>query len=728
MPQLVTSPGDILLHTDGDAFKNYYTFLYHSLYGDGLWFDGMNYPYGEHVFFADAQPLLSVPLSYFKILPPLIVFHWAIVIGYVLSIVFVYKVLLRFNVNWVWALVFSPLIVIMSPQLFKLTGHYSLAYLCVLPMVFYYHLSYHQTKQRKYAVHLLISSIVFALLHIYFAAMICFWIGAYSIAYLVVHANSLKDKVKYLSPLWLAAFIPIIFIKTILWLTDSTLDRPDYPYGARQNRTYLEDIYSGHISPISNWIRDIGLTETISNGKEGIAYIGVAAILILISALIFVIVKRKRLDFRGQQSLSIWIFIALTMLVFATSIIFIKCFKCLDYAYGIKQFRAVGRFAWAYYYIATIASAVILYRTYQRISNKFVANSLLVAVLAIWLTEAIPYVSWSRYLGKHSSRKYENHLKEDAWIKGLNKYFPNDFQGILMLPYVHVGTEKIGPGASNTHLLAEAFSASLQLNLPLVDVMMSRSGWQQAFGQARISGGIYTHKPLLRNLPNDKPLLLLSNDVIKLTPDEVHLLAASTYIGKVNNNEMYALYPQELKQIEEQATTQIKQVAVSMKIRDTCLVDSGTWYVEHFDKGESRNVLFSSGAIGFVREFSKTIFEKPISPMYDGQLYELSVWSLVPKKNYKIGRFNITLFDSSDNVLSQYKSLMQDATDTYSYWLRSNLFFKMPRNCARVQVDLINVIYPAFDGLDELMLRPTGATIVSKDKEGRIMANNHLLQ
>ena len=54
----------VLTSLGGDGTKNLYTFLYHILYEKGTWFHGMNYPYGEHLVFTDAQPLFSIPLSY----------------------------------------------------------------------------------------------------------------------------------------------------------------------------------------------------------------------------------------------------------------------------------------------------------------------------------------------------------------------------------------------------------------------------------------------------------------------------------------------------------------------------------------------------------------------------------------------------------------------------------------------------------------------------------------
>lgn len=75
---IVLTPGSVLLSTTGDAGKNYFTYLYHSLYGNGMHFDGMNYPYGEHIIFTDGQPLLSVLQGYSRnIIPidPLSIMH-----------------------------------------------------------------------------------------------------------------------------------------------------------------------------------------------------------------------------------------------------------------------------------------------------------------------------------------------------------------------------------------------------------------------------------------------------------------------------------------------------------------------------------------------------------------------------------------------------------------------------------------------------------------------------
>ncbi len=55
----------ILFASSGDGIKNDYTLLYHVLYGrSALLFEGMGYPYGEHILYTDNQPLLAITLQW----------------------------------------------------------------------------------------------------------------------------------------------------------------------------------------------------------------------------------------------------------------------------------------------------------------------------------------------------------------------------------------------------------------------------------------------------------------------------------------------------------------------------------------------------------------------------------------------------------------------------------------------------------------------------------------
>ena len=90
MSFLVTRPWCSIVDLGGDSLKNIYVYLYHSAWGKGYWFDGMNYPYGEHIVFSDGFPLLSVFFATFHHVTPqvaLTFMWWLIGLSYVLEII-----------------------------------------------------------------------------------------------------------------------------------------------------------------------------------------------------------------------------------------------------------------------------------------------------------------------------------------------------------------------------------------------------------------------------------------------------------------------------------------------------------------------------------------------------------------------------------------------------------------------------------------------------------------
>ena len=135
--------------------KNYFAYLYHSLYGHGWQFSGINYPYGEHISFLDAQPAITITLSILRnwinwtpeqlnvILNVLMAF------SFLLAIVYTYKVLCKFKVASTWAAIFAIFIVTLSAQNFNILGGYGLYYAFVTPLIFYWFILYKETGSLK---------------------------------------------------------------------------------------------------------------------------------------------------------------------------------------------------------------------------------------------------------------------------------------------------------------------------------------------------------------------------------------------------------------------------------------------------------------------------------------------------------------------------------------------------------------------------------------------------
>ena len=59
---LLWHPNHYLFATGGDGLKNYFTAAWYVRYDNWLHFTGINYPFGEHITYTDAQPLLAYVL------------------------------------------------------------------------------------------------------------------------------------------------------------------------------------------------------------------------------------------------------------------------------------------------------------------------------------------------------------------------------------------------------------------------------------------------------------------------------------------------------------------------------------------------------------------------------------------------------------------------------------------------------------------------------------------
>ena len=242
---MVTDPGHVIIQLGGDCGKNYYTYLYHAIYGNGVWFEGMNYPYGEHIIYADGQPMLSSLINHFKPVPvrvALAIMNLAIAFSYVLAIVFTYKILKRFGVKPFIAILFACLINLLAPQVMRLRAHFALAYICPIPMLFYWTLFFHATRHWKYPVYIFIMGFIMAFIHLYIGAIIFVWIAFYALGYLLLIKAPVRERMKHVAPILISAVSLFLLIKICIAFTDPVSDRPTFPLNTLETVTHFKEI------------------------------------------------------------------------------------------------------------------------------------------------------------------------------------------------------------------------------------------------------------------------------------------------------------------------------------------------------------------------------------------------------------------------------------------------------------------------------------------------------
>ncbi len=736
---MVTIPWRMLPDLGGDGIKNAFTYLYHSMYGHGYWFGGMNYPYGEHIVYTDGQPLLSVLLTHFHNVTSgqaLTVFWWLTGLSYILAIIFVYRILLRFKVSQAASIIFAGLIVLGDPQIFCLHGHYALGYMCVMPMLFYWSLLYHEEGQRRYCVYIFVIGIITAFLHPYFMAMILVWVMSYTLGYFIFIKQKFTDKLKHVLPVVISAVLVFLVVAIIMKVTDPFTDRPETPFREGDMYTTLPQIFTSEFSPAWKHAINQKLVKKVSNGGEGFSYIGfVCAVAVFMSMLIFAVnkMRKKQTENTVFQIFSpIWLFIAFAVLLLSMGIPFIWHMEwLLDYLSVLKQFRTLGRFIWIFYYVITIYGVVVIgsfVNTLIRKRKLFYAYLILILSMSIWAYEASGNVEFARKLSREGAYNYDLVYSkfEQNWDSFLREkhYQPQDFQAVLLLPFFHIGTEKIWVGDPGW-LITMGVRPALQLHLPIVDVMMSRSSWSVAQKQVKIAGGPFTDKAILRDIKSNKPFLLFSLDNAVLDADQHYLLDASDFIGDFYGGKVYAFYPERLVANDKKCADSVNNILPYMRSADTCVNANGAWYINHFENGKAGTQLFGTGASLPVKS-DEVIANIPVKPVKDSEVYEFSCWFLLSKDDYKSPDIHLDLIGDGGKKINSIIIPTAQSVDSRNLWFRSSKFFYMPAGCRNIICTIEDLHTHSYKIMDEMQLRLATALIISKADDGTIMVNNHL--
>jgi hypothetical protein len=722
----------------GDGAKNNFTYLYHSLYGKGLWFTGMDYPHGDHIVYTD-EPLLSVIMASIGHVTAeqALAFQWiSISLSYAIAIVFVYLTLMHFRVRPALAVIFSCLIIVFTPQLLRIEGHNGLSFACIIPMLFYWTLKYHERRRLKYSIYMYLVGIIYAFIHPYFGAMVLIWASLYVAGYFILTRQSIIEKVKHTLPLFVTAICVLLTWAAVVKATDPIKDRPKTPFTTIYWNTRPRQIITSYISPVSLLAKEKGIIGVIPPKDEGYVYIGV--IIGLTIAVSFFIAIWKRYIKKTSARLvneevfpAIWLFVAFAALLFSMGVPFIWKMEWLyDYLSFFKQFRSLGRFSWIFYYIIAVYTAVMINTAFSRLQARkkiLAAWALVLFAVGLWSYEASGYVRFSRQLAANGVYNYEMMFSkhEQNWASFLKEhnYSSDSFQALLLLPYYHVGTEKLwvgDPGWVGTL----GSKSGLQLQLPIIDAYLARTSWSQAKKQVKLVAGPYVSKPLLTDIKSRKPFLLLHFPEDRIDEDQRYLLEACEFIGFYSQCNVYACYPDRLAANDKKHADMINNLLPQLPVGDTCLANKGTWYVEHFDNNATTH-LFGKGAVKEINIEDTLIASIPITNAADSQRYEFSCWVLLDDKDYSSPDFTLRFYNKGGVQLDTCLVQTINSVDSYHMWFRTSRYFNMPPGCTMVKCTLNRVKKHSYHYMDELMLRPADALIISKDANGRVMVNNH---
>jgi len=485
LPDLIFHPNDILLTGEGDGLKSYFCFFYHIHYDDSLiHFSGMNYPYGEHYLFTDGFPSIAWILQLLPFLEPygITILHLTLIISLWLTPLFIYLVLKKFQTETWIAIVGSFTLFLLQPQFPRLFSHLSLSYSIFFPLSWYLFLRYTENlASKKWMLVLIVNNLFWYFMHPYLGFMITLFNGIQWALQQFSKKLVWKERILHLIPV----VFPVMFVQLFMKLSDTITDRPMNPYGFFDYQAHWKSIFLPPKGAIHEWMENFISFEEFR--WEGQAYIGLLTICMLSFGLIYGIIHiRKAFQPMNHvhRGLLFALIAALLMLVLSFGFPFNGNPHWMEKLTFLKQFRALGRFSWPFFYVSGVIGIVLLSEFYKRLSSfenqlrKPYKSIVFVSIcFGFQLAEAfnllaIPTTFTANLFDQQKLNKEEKQLIARCKKEKESK------DAILPLPWFHIGSEIYGKEAS-VETLRNSFLLSAHTGIPLYAVMMGRTSKKQ---------------------------------------------------------------------------------------------------------------------------------------------------------------------------------------------------------------------------------------------------------
>ncbi len=748
----VFAPNSMLVTGEGDGIKNYFTYWYYIYHDSGHHFTGMNYPFGEHIIFTDNMPLLSMGIKKLATCFPGIIhysigiLHIAMLVAHLAGVHYLFKILCNYQVAPLWAGIGALLIAYGSPQAFKMLMHFGMSFSCLLPFVIYQLMAYHQHRRPKNVVWIFIVLSLFTFLHLYNFVLTAITVIGYAFAYLLLYgkAGPFRRTVLHVLPLFVAIGTVFAGLNYYMRSTDRIADRPDYPFGVFNGATegkdiFVSDTYLGQLlAPV------FGKSESLA-ASEGYIYIGVAGIVVAIYFIVrmfsYLFSKKVRAaaSWHIVPEFNIWLIVAFLALLIGMGIPFVWFRQFFaDNISTLRQFRTIGRFSWIFYYLFMTYTCIVVYRWSLKLAvrQKIMGYGVLGLAGVVWGIQIFGYAQHFRKMLIPAMVTYDKITDKGGSLRKAladKQIDMTAYQAILVLPYFHIGSEKLWlQQETEDNIMANAARLSMLFGLPIVDVMMSRTSWSQTFASIQIADGPFNQKAILECF-NDKPLLLAVTRSASLSHKESEWLQYAQEIIHVPEDDM-TLYTIDLiayKRLSAQYRDKIVQEAIAAASPAGLLHDApGYYYKEDFESMGNLNYGYRgrrSWSAAGSREKKDYITAVPLPDTASGIDYAFSIWAQVNRTDYRHPVFELFFKDKEGKGLGSYLVKSWNVTMEDNFWFLYDTRFTAPPHTVQADVVVHNADFGAsYLALDELLIRPVNAIHYSKGP-GQVILNNRAL-
>ena len=687
-------PGTFLFSDSGDGLRGYLALSWQLSHGDGAWHELFQYPWGNHLLYVDLNPLLLGVMKLAGVAgSPEEVVLWTnrmMIWGFFPAAWLLYGTGIRLGWPPWYAALMALVITVLSPQIDRLTGHFALAQVWVLPGMLFSLLIWRQTKKNAWLIGGGVLGLASAWMHPYlgliWAGLLLAWYGADAAK------SALSDWKRGLIVLGLA-ILPLASVS--VWEKMTFQGRDDFvtfPWGMSEFHAGPESIFLPHHGVLREQLDQ--LVPVRHYTSEGYAYVGLTGTLVFVWFLVLWVKKGiPSLAFPSQlRSL----LLAATLLLIPAFAIPVNWFPDLAEWLGpFRQFRSPGRLAWVFFYAWMLASGWLIWK--QIISRAALPYplrwGLVVLAVGLWGWEAnVLSEEKSRIILSHNKAIYPEWQTNWQELLASSGHDAADFQAILPLPFYHNGSEKVFR-ASWTSLRASMMAAT-RLGIPIIGNFAARAPLETSISTMQVVSHPLTDRRWQPKQGDARPLLLLRQTNEPLTTGEVWLWSKATMLVQ-NGPYSLGLLP-------------VEAVRQDLAWLETMAADGALCEEPVYDS-------FGDAPFAPPGEAARRLIARN-DTLWKGLLrcdsvaceVEISVWIWLDQHQNYLPHLFFRQFDGGNQVFEQ-RIVTAQSTDFWGEWA-------IARDTLTVnQLESVVVVKGKNVTFDRLLIRPLSCNVLTRD-------------
>lgn len=734
--KLFSNPNSIFFGTSLDATQVYFNSVFHAKYDkDFLNSLSMFYPYSESSFFTACMPLLTTVVKYAGLENYTVgIINILMLLSFPISAMFLYLIFKEYRIPILFAAISSVCIAFLSPQILRLLGHFTLSFGCVIPLTIWLILKFKNNPTYLKSVIIAVNLFFWATMHMYLYVFLVAIISSY---WIFVVINFKNEKVKFKELIFhyfVQIILPFLLLQLLIFLVDTKGVRTNSPWGFFVYFSNISGIFYTSNPLYTLFYNIFNLHSDVS--YEGVAFIGMAAVIFCFFIAVKIILGIIRFkvasifNVMNDSFLSTLFYCSIFCLLFSFCIPFKYGFEnLLNYMGFLKQFRALGRFTWIFYYVINIC-LIIYVSKMSLIVKKYGLNYILMfLVVGLLGFDGYNNIKSVEANLNNSNKQWTSeidNLPELNWLKTIDS---NDYQAILSLPHFQTGSENLISKTISEKSVKISCLISIKTGLPLISVLGSRLVLDRAYENLRVTTEPTGNLPkIFYDFKNQKDILIIAINN-ECNEYEKEIISYSRSLFMSDDYCIYKISLSQLKKYYENYSKHKMQFAKSnciFKFENYFTNDTlGGIVFQDFKNNSNVIGCFDKGVLTGKCSNYTTIINSEI-PNNNDSLITLSFWV----KNLQhdlMGRtnFEITAKTKENEVYSiLYSNFVFHYGQLDDNWAQIEYSFKIKNKTDVINATIWNPELKDVDLIiDDVLLKPTKTNIYFSTNNGIIFNN-----